>query len=128
MNPLIGWALAAVGLLAGWFGYGWPGVALAVTAIVFWLVLQFNRSLRVMRNAAAAPIGHVDSAVMLHTRLRPRMQMLQVLTLTKSLGRRAEPESGVYSWADDGGSEVVVTVDDGRISHWVLNRPPEAAE
>jgi len=87
MNPILGWALAALLLVAGWQGYGIKGIALGVTLIVFWLILQFNRSLRVMRNAGSAPVGHVDSAVMLNAKLREGLQMLQVLALTKSLGR-----------------------------------------
>lgn len=128
MNPIVGWVLAAFALAAGWRAYGLPGVALGLTLIVFWLVLQFNRSLRVMRNAGAAPIGRVDSAVMLNARLRSGMQMLQVLALTKSLGRRVAPGADVYAWADDGLAEVVVTFDNGRCTRWVLNRPPDAAE
>ena len=49
MNPWLGWALAAAALFLGWRSYGWPGVALAFSVIVFWLLLQFNRSIRVMR-------------------------------------------------------------------------------
>lgn len=128
MNPLIGWALAAVALLAGWRLYGGPGIALGATLIVFWLVLQFNRSLRVLRRAGDKPLGQLDSAVMLNAKLRPRMQMMDVLTLTKSLGRRVDAGGDVYAWADAGGSEVVVTFRNGRCRSWVLNRPAEAAE
>ena len=128
MNPIIGWVLAALALAAGWRAYGLQGVALGVTLIAFWLVLQFNRSLRVMRNAGASPIGRIDSAVMLNAKLRAGMQMLQVLALTKSLGRRVRPDADVYAWADEGLSEVVVTFQDGRCKHWELNRPAEAPE
>ena len=127
MNPIVGWVLAAMLLLAAWQGYGLKGLALGVTLIVFWLVLQLNRSIRVMRNAGSAPIGHVDSAVMLNAKLKPGMQMLQVLTLTKSLGRRLRPDADLYAWADAGGSEVVVTFEGGRCKRWVLERPDESA-
>ena len=43
MNPWIGWTLATLLVLAGWTRYGWQGVLFAVTAVVFWLLLQFNR-------------------------------------------------------------------------------------
>ena len=102
MNPVVGWILAALALVAGWRAYGLPGVALGLTLIAFWLVLQFNRSIRVMRNAGASPVGQIDSAVMLNARLRTGMQMLQVLTVTKSLGRRVTPGADVYAWADAG--------------------------
>ena len=125
MNPILGWALAALLLFSAWQGYGIKGIALGVTLIVFWLVLQFNRSLRVMRNAGTSPVGHVGSAVMLNAKLRAGMQMLQVLTLTKSLGRRVDRAGEVYEWADDGGAKVVVTFANGRCRQWTLERPAE---
>ena len=127
MNPIVGWMLAALLLVAAWQGYGIKGIALGITLIVFWLVLQFNRSLRVMHNAGSAPLGHIDSAVMLNAKLRAGMQMLQVLTLTKSLGRRVDPGADVYEWADEGGSKVVVTFANGRCKRWQLERPVDAA-
>ena len=128
MNPLVGWALAAIALFAGWRQYGAQGLVLGATLIVFWLVLQFNRSVRVMRRAGASPIGQIDSAVMLNAKLRTGMQMLQVLALTRSLGRRAGADGNVQTWADAGGSAVVVTFRHGRCANWLLRRPAEAAE
>ena len=125
MNPIVGWVLAALMLFSAWQSYGIQGVALGVTLVAFWLILQFNRSMRVMRNAGSAPVGHVGSAVMLNAKLKPGMQMLQVLTLTKSLGRRVDPASEVYEWADEGGSKVVVTFANGRCQRWTLERPAE---
>ena len=125
MNPIVGWALAALLLFAAWQSYGIKGIALGITLIVFWLILQFNRSLRVMRNAGSSPIGHVDSAVMLNAKLRAGMQMLQVLTLTKSLGRRVDPGADVYEWSDAGGSKVVVSFANGRCQRWRLERPAD---
>ena len=128
MNPWIGWALAAAALFAGWRGYGWPGVAFAFSVIVFWLLLQFNRGVRVMRGASEAPVGHVDSAVMLNAKLRERLPMLEILKLTRSLGQRVSDEPEVWRWADDGGSSVEITFVNGRCSRWALQRPPEAAQ
>ena len=125
MNPILGWALAALLLFSAWQGYGIKGIALGVTLIVFWLVLQFNRSLRVMRNTAGSPVGQIGSAVMLNAKLRAGMQMLQVLGLTKSLGRRVDPAGEIYEWVDDGGSKVVVTFANGRCQRWTLERPAE---
>ena len=85
-------------------------LALGATLIVFWLVLQFNRSVRALRNVSDRPLGHVDSAVMLNAKLQPGLQMLQVLALTKSLGRQTDANGDVFVWADDGGAEVVVTL------------------
>jgi hypothetical protein len=128
MNPILGWALAALMVGTAWTFYGWQGVAVAATAVVFWLLLQFNRAIRVMKNAGNAPVGHVDSAVMLNAKLRAGMQMLQVVTLTRSLGRRVSESPEVWAWADAGASEVLVTFVNGRCSAWLLNRPTEAPE
>lgn len=125
MNPWIGWALAIAALAAGWFGYGARGVALAVTVIAFWLLLQFNRLMRVMRNAAESPLGHTDSAVMLQARLHTGMTMAKVVALTKSLGRCDDRAAEVYTWTDDGGAAVTITFANGRAARWVLTRPAE---
>ncbi len=128
MNPLVGWLLAGTALVAGWTLYGWQGLAFAATLIGFWLVLQFNRTVRVMRNAGSSPVGHVASAVMLQAKLRAGMPMLDVVALTKSLGRKVDAAGDVFAWADDGGAEVVVTFADGRCRRWQLNRPAGDAE
>ena len=123
MNPILGWALAAAALAAGWRGYGWPGIALALSVIVFWLLIQFNRSLKVMRNAASAPVGHIDSAVMLNSKLSAGLPMFRVVTLTRSLGRRVAQEPETWAWADASGSNVTIVFDKGRCQRWALNRP-----
>ena len=123
MNPVVGWALAFVALVAGWFSYGWPGIALAFSVIVFWLLIQFNRSVRVMRDASESPVGHVPSAVMLHSKLSVGQPMLQIVKLTKSLGRRVGESPEVWSWADDSGAEVRITFDKGVCASWTLDRP-----
>ena len=122
MNPLIGWTLVALALAAGAYGYGWPGVVFAVTVIVFWMLLQFNRVLRTMRRASEAPVGHVASAVMLHARLRPGLPMLQVVKAANSLGRRVSETPEVWAWADASGAQVAITFEGGRCQHWVLTR------
>jgi hypothetical protein len=122
MSPIFGWALAVAALVVGWTVWGWRGMLLAVTLTVFWLVLQFNRALRVMKNAAAAPVGQVPSAVMLNARLSTSMTMLQVVTLTRSLGRKIGDAPEVWAWSDPGGASVEVTLDGGRVARWELKR------
>jgi hypothetical protein len=124
MNAALGWALAALLIAIAWSSYGWQGVAFAVTVVVFWLLLQFNRALRVMRKAAEAPIGHVDSAVMLHARLKPGMSLQQVIGLTGSLGKKLGGEPECYEWADDSGAVVAVSFAKGRCLGGVLRREP----
>ncbi len=126
MNPVVGWGLALAALVAGWFSYGWPGLALGFSVIVFWLLIQFNRSVRVMRDAGDAPIGYVPSAVMLHSKLRIGLPMLQIVKLTKSLGTRLSESPEVWAWADESGAEVRIVFDKGLCASWTLNRPEEA--
>ena len=122
MNPVVGWSLAAAALFAGWQGYGWQGLVFSATLIVFWLVLQFNRALRVMKNAASAPVGHVKSAVMLHSKLQPRLTLMQVVTLTHSLGRKLGAEPETWAWSDAGGATVTLMFTGGKLERWALSR------
>ena len=127
MNPIVGWGLAVVGIAAGYVGWGWPGVVLGVTVVVFWLLLQFSRSLRVLKQAAGSPVGHVDSAVMLHSKLKAGMPLLQVLVLTRSLGTRLSETPERWGWADPGGARVSLEFDGGKLASWQLSRDDDAA-
>jgi len=118
-----GWALAIAAIVIGQFAYGWPGVALAMTCIVFWLLLQFTRGLRALRDAAGRPIGEVDNAVMLHARLQLGMRLPQILKVTRSLGRRVEGAADeTFAWNDAAGDRVQVQLRDGRLVAWSLHR------
>jgi uncharacterized protein (DUF58 family) len=127
LNPIVGWGLAVVGIAAGYVGWGWPGVVLGVTVVVFWLLLQFSRSLRVLKQAAGSPVGHVDSAVMLHSKLKAGMPLLQVLVLTRSLGTRLSETPERWGWADPGGARVSLEFDGGKLASWQLSRDDDAA-
>src|SRR4030095_11736212 len=118
MNPILGWILAAVLAVASFEAYGWPGLALAVSAIVFWLLLQFNRAVRVMKNAAESPLGEIDSAVMFHAKLQAGLTMLQIVTRTKSLGKKVEGSKDDWVWHDAGGSSVTLHFERGRLKTW----------
>ena len=118
----IGWALAVAAVAVGYAGYGWRGVLLAVTVIVFWLLLQFSRALRVMRLAAQAPVGQVPSAVMLHAQLHPDMPLMAVIKLTRSLGRKLRDEPETFAWRDESGAEVEIEFAGGRCRVWRLTR------
>jgi hypothetical protein len=126
MNPMLGWGLVAVLLAVGWQAYGWPGVLAAISATVFWLLLQFNRAVKVMKNAGAAPIGHIDSAVMFNAKLKPGMTMLQVVTLTKSLGRQLDDRGDTWAWVDGGDSRVTLYFRGGKLQRYELDRPADA--
>lgn len=120
-----GWGLSAVAVAAGYWQWGWRGVLLALTLVAFWLLLQFSRALRVLRQAATAPVGTVPSAVMLHARLRVGLPMAAVLPITGSLGRKLSGEPETFEWADTSGARVVAVFGDGRLASWNLVRPPE---
>ena len=127
MNSRLGWLLAALAFAAGWLAYGWQGVLMAATLSVFWLLLQFSRALRAMKNAADSPLGFVASAVMFQSRLKPGLAMLQVVALTHSLGRKLGASGDVWRWADGAGNGVTLTFTDGRLTAWVLERPADVA-
>jgi uncharacterized protein (DUF58 family) len=124
MSAALGWALAVLAGATGYWAYGWPGVALAISVVVFWLLLQFSRALRVMRLAAEAPVGHVPSAVMLQAKLNAGMRLMDVVKLTRSLGRKLRNEPETFAWCDESGAEVEIEFVDGRCTQWQLNRPP----
>jgi hypothetical protein len=135
MNATWGWALALAAVVLGWLQWGWRGVLLAVTVVVFWLLLQFSRAVRVMRLAAGAPVGQVASAVMLHARLRQGMRLTEILPLTRSLGQREErphalPQANFesverFAWYDASGARVQVELVHGRLRAWTLQREPQ---
>jgi hypothetical protein len=124
---VIGWALAAAALVAGWLGYGWRGLVLALSVIAFWLLLQASRTLRVLRNAAQSPLGHVDNAVMFNARLSVGLRLAEVIAMTRSLGRKVSDEPEVFAWRDGGGDEVEAAFVNGRCTQWQLRRQGAAA-
>jgi hypothetical protein len=125
-NPVVGWALAALAIAIGYVQWGWSGVVLAFTMIVFWLLLQFSRALRVLRRASQAPVGHIDSAVMLHARLHAGLRLPQILALTRSLGRKRDDGPEVFEWRDAGGDAVRIELIDGKLTRWELRRADSA--
>lgn len=122
MNKHIGWALAILALVVGWVMYRWPGVVMALTIIVFWLLLQFGRAMRVMANAGRAPVGAIPNAVMVHSRLREGMTMLELLQVTRALGEPVAGEPDTWRWTDRGGDTVTVALPGGRLQTWHLKR------
>ena len=122
MNPIVGWAFAAALSFVAWEMFGARGVAVAVSAVAFWALLQFNRTVRVMRVAAQNPLARVPSAVMFQAGLRPGLSMLQVVASTRSLGRKVEVSEDDWLWSDDGGDSVRLHFVRGRLATWQLER------
>lgn len=120
MNPWIGLALALAALLAGGAFFGWQGIVFATTGIVFWLLLQMSRLMRLMQKAGAAPLGAVASAVMLNSRLHTGMKLMDLIKLTGSLGQKQAEDT--YAWRDAGGDAVEVVLKKGKLVEWRLIR------
>ena len=123
MNRVVGWTLAFIALVAGWFGYGWPGLVLAFSVIVFWLLIQFSRSVRVMRDAGESPVGHVPSAVMLHSKLSVGQPMLQIVEDDEEPGPARQRDARNLVGRDDSDAEVRITFEKGVCARWTLDRP-----
>ncbi len=126
MNAAIGWVLAVAALVAGYTGYGWPGVLMALSVVVFWLLLQFNRAVRVMRKLAQRPKGSVASVVMLQSKLQLGMRLAEVMKLSGSFGVAVEadqpPDRESFAWTDAGGDALQITLKAGKVSAWQLQR------
>lgn len=124
--------LGCIVLLAlAWRSMGWQGVFAVTGGLVMWLLLHYTRVVKVMSRAAERPVGYVGSAVMLNAKLKPGVNLLHVVTLTRALGVRLsaegeEPE--VYRWTDGGDSHVSAEFVRGRLTRWTLERPPQAAD
>ena len=122
------WVGGIVLIALAYRSWGWQGVIGAVTIVVFWLALHFNRLMAVLKRAKDSPIGYLDSAVMFNAKLKPGVSMLHVVAMTRSLG---QPQSAlgkdpeVMRWTDPGGSWVDCEFVGGKLVRWTMVRPPE---
>jgi hypothetical protein len=114
--------LAATALLAGWWSFRWAGLALAITVMAFWSILQFNRASRQLRNVADRPKGMVDSVVTLQSKLAYGMHMPDVLAISNSLGQRVNERGNDWLWRDSYGNQIVVTFRRGSVERWSATR------
>ena len=125
--PILGVVIVAV----AYRGYGWAGVALAVSGIVMWMLLHFTRMMKVMQRASKRPVGYCDSAVMLNAKLRPGVNLLHVMAMTRALGEQVSPKEQqpeLYRWTDGSGSHVTCEFRNGKLVKWELFRPEAPAE
>jgi hypothetical protein len=83
MKFLIPLGLVALFAVA-WTSQGWAGIAMVGGGVVMWALLHFTRMLTVLKRAADRPKGWVDSAVMLNAKLRPGVNLLHIMALTRS--------------------------------------------
>jgi hypothetical protein len=125
--PILGVVIVAV----AYRGYGWAGVALAASGIVMWMLLHFTRMMKVMQRASKRPVGYCDSAVMLNAKLRPGVNLLHVMAMTRALGEQVSPKEQqpeLYRWTDGSGSHVTCEFRNGKLVKWELFRPEAPAE
>ena len=119
----------AVLLYLAYDALGWMGVAAVGGGIVMWLLLHFTRLMTVMRRASERPMGYVGSAVMLNAKLKPKVNLMHVVAMTRSLGQRLSEEGQdpeIYRWTDGTDSHVTCEFVHGRLVQWTLARPRPA--
>ena len=125
--PILGVVVVAM----AYSGYGWPGAALAATGIVMWMLLHFTRMMKVLQRASNRPVGYCDSAVMLNAKLRPGVNLLHVVAMTRALGEQVSPKETqpeLYRWTDGSGSHVTCEFLRGKLVKWELFRPQAPGE
>ena len=119
--------LAALALLVfAFYRYSWAGLAVTSGALVMWLLLHFSRMMQILKRAANRPIGYVDSAVMLNAKLRPGVNLLHVVAMTRALGELQSPpdtQPEVFRWTDGSASQVSCVFLHGKLQSWELKRP-----
>jgi hypothetical protein len=119
----------AIMLYVAFDSMGWKGVAAIGGGILMWLLLHFTRLMTVMRRASQRPIGYVGSAVMLNAKLKPKVNLMHVVAMTRSLGvlmseEGKDPE--IYRWTDGTDSYVTCEFVHGRLVKWALERPSKS--
>ena len=127
-NILIPLGLVAL-LYVAYDSLGWQGVAAIGGGILMWVLLHFTRLMTVMRRASNTPIGYVASAVMLNAKLKPKVNLMHVIAMTRALGQRLSEEGQdpeVYRWTDGSDSHVTCEFLHGRLVKWTLVRPNKA--
>jgi len=118
-------------VVVAWQAQGWAGVALVGGGLVMWGLLHVTRLMTVLKRAADRPKGYVDSAVMLNAKLRPGVNLLHVMALTRSLGillSREGEQPEVFRWTDTGNSHVTCEFVGGHLNTWQLSRPDPEPE
>lgn len=115
--------------IASYNAWGWQGPITVLGGLVMWALLHYTRLMNVMQKANKSPIGYVGSAVMLNAKLRPGVNLLHVMALTRSLGQLLSPEGQDperYRWTDGTKSFVDCEFVNGRLMKWELTRPHNA--
>lgn len=113
-------------VFAAWRAYGPQGILTVSGGLVMWALLHFTRLMNVMQKARNSPIGYVGSAVMLNAKLKPGVNLMHVIAMTRSLGELLSAEGQDperYRWTDGMQSHVTCEFVGGRLARWELVRP-----
>jgi hypothetical protein len=113
-------------VFAAWRAYGPQGILTVSGGLVMWALLHFTRLMNVMQKARNSPIGYVGSAVMLNAKLKPGVNLMHVIAMTRSLGELLSAEGQDperYRWTDGTQSHVICEFVGGRLARWELVRP-----
>ncbi len=65
---------------------------------------------------------------MLNAKLKPGVNLLHVMAMTRAMGELQSPEGQqpeIFRWTDNGGSHVTCEFREGKLVQWMLFRPPE---
>lgn len=125
LQSILWWLFVVGAPLVAWKQYGLPGLATALGAVLFWLLLQFTRVMTVMKTAARRPKGYVRDAANLHRRMRLGVKLFDLVRATGGLGVLVSAEGQqpeVYHWTDSGGVRLTCTFDNGRLVAYELGR------
>jgi hypothetical protein len=81
--------------------------------------------MKTMESAAERPTGSLDNAVMFHAQLHKGQRLLKVIGMAQRLGnlqtaQGEQPE--IFAWQDASGDRVECTFQEGRLTHWNLQR------
>lgn len=113
-------------VIAAYRAYGGQGILTVSGGLVMWALLHFTRLMNVMQKARNNPIGYVGSAVMLNARLKPGVNLMHVVAMTRALGEQLSAEGQqpeVFRWTDGTHSHVTCEFVNGRLARWELVRP-----
>ena len=98
---------------------------LDVTEVEFWLQTQFSRSMRMRRQAKESPIGRVDDVVMLHSKPKPDLHLLDVMPLTRNLGKMVADVTDTFVRTDASDERLRVEFSQDRFNAFALKRIAE---
>jgi len=124
--------IGCLALLAVAFNtYGMKGIAVVGGGLVMWLLLHFTRMMTVLKRASDRPVGYVGSAVMLNAKLKPGVNLLHVVAMTRALGEQLSgkgTDTETYRWTDGSHSYVDCVFVSGKLTTWQMTRPVAADE